>query len=87
VKEKVMVAMAQMARWGNSLAVRIPKNLADAAKLAEGDRLTLEVASQGAVTLKAVVRPATIDELVERITPDNRHGERTWGQAVGAERW
>ena len=32
-------AQAQVVRWGNSLAVRIPKNVADEARLAEGDRL------------------------------------------------
>jgi antitoxin MazE len=82
-----MVARAQMVKWGNSLAVRIPKPVADEAKLREGDHLILEVKSQGAVALKAVTRPATIEELVEKMTPENLHREMTWGDPVGAEKW
>jgi len=45
-----MTAKAQMVRWGNSLAIRIPKSLAEEAKLKEGDTLTLKVGTQGIVT-------------------------------------
>ena len=82
-----MVAKAQMVRWGNSLAVRIPKPLADEAKLREGDDLTLEVESQGAVAIKAVERPKTLEELIAKITPENLHKEQDWGRPVGAEIW
>jgi antitoxin MazE len=79
-------AQAQMVRWGNSLAVRIPKNVADEARLAEGDRLVLEVESPGKVAIKAVNRP-TLDQLLERITPGNLHSEISWGKPVGNEAW
>ncbi|MGA2992870.1 MAG: AbrB/MazE/SpoVT family DNA-binding domain-containing protein [Candidatus Korobacteraceae bacterium] len=80
------VAHAQMVRWGNSLAVRIPKNVADEARLAEGDRLILQVESPGNVAIRAVERP-TLDELLERITPENLHKEIHWGKPVGNEAW
>ena len=82
-----MVAKAQMVKWGNSLAVRIPKRLADEAKLREGDDLILEVKSQGTLALNAVARPATLEELVAKITPENLHAEHAWGKPVGAEKW
>ena len=82
-----MVAKAQIVKWGNSLAIRIPKNLAEEAKLSEGDNLTLEVEAQGAVALRAVNRPKTLKELVAKITPENLHKEQRWGDAVGAEKW
>jgi antitoxin MazE len=82
-----MVARAQMVRWGNSLAVRIPKNLAEEAALREGDNLVLEVESRGAVALKAVERPKTLDELIAAITPENLHKEEDWGDRVGLEAW
>jgi antitoxin MazE len=82
-----MVAKAQMVKWGNSLAVRIPKRLADEAKLREGDDLILEVTAEGTLAVNAVARPATLDELVAKITPDNLHGEQAWGEPVGAEKW
>ena len=82
-----MVTKAQLAKWGNSLAVRIPKTLADEAKLREGDRLVLEVEGPGAVTIKAVRRPKTLDQLISQITPENIHKEQEWGEPVGAEIW
>jgi len=39
----------QMVKWGNSLAVRIPKPVAEAAKLKEGDSLEVEVSAEGRV--------------------------------------
>lgn len=79
-------AHAQMVRWGNSLAVRIPKNVADEARLAEGDRLVLEVESPGTVAIKAIERP-TLDQLLNQITPENLHKEINWGKPVGNEAW
>jgi antitoxin MazE len=79
-------AQAQMVRWGNSLAVRIPKNVADEAQLAEGDKLIMQVEAPGKVAIKSIERP-TLDQLVERITPENLHNEINWGKPVGNEAW
>ncbi|PYX68260.1 MAG: AbrB/MazE/SpoVT family DNA-binding domain-containing protein [Acidobacteria bacterium] len=82
-----MAVRAQMVKWGNSLAVRIPKTVADEAKLREGDRLMIEVETQGVVAIKAIDRPETLEELIAKITPENLHKEQTWGEPVGAEKW
>lgn len=82
-----MVTKAQLAKWGNSLAVRIPKKLADEAKLREGDRLVLEVEGPGAVAIKAVRRPKILDQLISQITPENIHKAQDWREPVGAEIW
>ena len=79
-------ARAQMVRWGNSLAVRIPKNVADEARLAEGDKLIVQVESAGNLAIKAIERP-TLDELLTKIKPENLHKEASWGKAVGNEAW
>lgn len=79
-------ANVQMVRWGNSLAVRIPKAVAEEAHLAEGDRLVLEVEAPGNVTIKAIERP-TLDQLLERITNENVHKEIRWGKSGGNEAW
>jgi antitoxin MazE len=82
-----MTAKAQIARWGNSLAVRIPRQVAEEAGLQEGDAVALAVESRGAVAIKAVSAPLTLSELVSRITPENQHREEDWGKRVGAEAW
>lgn len=82
-----MRAKAQMVKWGNSLAVRIPKGLAEEARLKEGDNLTLVVEAIGAVGIRAVERPETLEELIAKITPKNQHKEQDWGRPVGVEIW
>jgi antitoxin MazE len=77
----------RIARWGNSLAVRIPKAVAEGAALREGDRVTVDVAEDGSVTLQPVSRPYGLQELVDGITPENRHEETGWGEARGGEAW
>ena len=79
-------AQAQMVRWGNSLAVRIPKNVADEAHLAEGDKLVIQVEAPGNIAIKSVDRP-TLEQLVDQITPKNLHKEINWGKPVGNEAW
>ena len=82
-----MVVKAQMAKWGNSLAVRIPRNVAEAAGFRKGDCLVLEVESEGALKVKAAKAPPTLAELVAQITPENLHKEQWSDAAVGNEAW
>lgn len=43
----------RVAKWGNSLAVRIPASLADAMGLKEGDEISLRAAAKGELELTA----------------------------------
>ena len=75
---------AQMVKWGNSLAVRIPKPVAEQARLKEGDSLEIEVA-EGCVELRRASRIPTLAKLVSQITPANRYDEVATGAEVGKE--
>ena len=81
-----MASRVQITKWGNSLAVRIPKPAAETAKLKQGDEIEV-VASPGKVELRSLHKKPTLAELVRKITPENRHDETDWGQAVGREVW
>jgi antitoxin MazE len=74
----------QVAKWGNSLAVRIPKAVAEQANLQEGDAIVIE-ASGGRIELRPAERIPTLEELVAQITPENRYDETDWGPDVGKE--
>ncbi len=76
-----------VSKWGNSLAVRIPRALARKARLAEGDRLTLDLAADGSIVLRSTRRKYELRQLVSRITARNRHSETDWGKSVGQEAW
>jgi antitoxin MazE len=75
---------AQLVKWGNSLAVRIPKPVAEEARLKEGDALEIEVA-EGRVELRRASKVPTLATLVSQITPENRYAEVSTGAEVGEE--
>ena len=78
---------AQLAKWGNSLAVRIPKTVAQTAKLRKGDHLELAVSRPGTVEIRSVEHKPTLAQVVKGITPKNRHVETDWGAPRGSEVW
>ena len=77
----------QISRWGNSLAVRIPKHVATAAKWKAGDAIELEVEGPGAVKLQKPEKKLTLKDLVEAIRKENLHGETDWAESRGNEAW
>jgi antitoxin MazE len=75
---------AQVVKWGNSLAVRIPKTVAEEARMQEGDSIVIE-ARRGRVELRRAEKVPTLEELVAQITPKNRYEETKWGPDRGKE--
>ena len=76
---------AQMVKWGNSLAVRIPKPVIEQAKLKEGDSLEIEAAAEGHVELRRATKVPSLAKLISHITPENRYTEISAGREVGKE--
>jgi antitoxin MazE len=76
----------KVVRWGNSQAVRLSKEVLQQAQLREGDELIIH-AEQGRIALESAALEITLEKLVAGITPQNRHGETTWGKRVGNEVW
>ena len=75
---------ARMVKWGNSLAVRIPKAAVEKARLKEGDSLEIE-SSEGQIEIRRVSQVPTLRQLVSQITPENRYGEVSTGAETGKE--
>jgi len=78
-------------KWGNSLALRIPKAFADETRLQDDSlvELTLENGRLVIVPMRPV-RPATeesLDELLALVTDENVHVEVDWRPTVGNETW
>ena len=74
-------------KWGNSLALRIPKALAADANVAPGTTVDLQI-SEG----KLIVEPSrephyTLDDLLAEIDSDSLHEETGTGAPVGREAW
>ena len=74
-------------KWGNSLALRIPKSFAAEAGLREDAPVELSLV-QGKVVIRPIApEPPTLDELLRGVTDENLHGEWDTGPAVGRELW
>ncbi len=77
-------------KWGNSLALRIPKSFAAETQLEPDTEVDLSL-----VEGKLVVTPVTkrkrskysLEQLVEGITEENTHAEIDTGEPVGNEVW
>lgn len=54
----------KVAKWGNSLAIRLPKATAEAMGVSEGDQVQFVMDGAGAVTMK---REMTREEWVESL--------------------
>jgi antitoxin MazE len=77
----------QVQKWGNSLAVRIPK--AFAADLGLVHDTAVELALEDGCL---IVRPSSdlrydLRELLDGVTKENLHGEQDFGPSIGGEEW
>ena len=74
-------------RWGNSLALRIPRTYAAETCLAEGSEVELSLKA-GALVVRPIRRKRhSLSALLSRITTENPHDSVDTGQAVGREAW
>ncbi|TFG45957.1 MAG: AbrB/MazE/SpoVT family DNA-binding domain-containing protein [Gemmatimonadales bacterium] len=76
----------RISKWGNSLAVRLPKPFVEELGLREGSEVELVVRG-GQLILTAANREYALEELVDGITKENRHQESDWGRPKGREIW
>jgi antitoxin MazE len=74
-------------KWGNSLALRIPKAVAAQAGLAEDVPVEVSVVRGKIVVNPVPLTPVSLEELLRGITQDNIHGEWDTGPPVGRELW
>ena len=74
-------------KWGNSLALRIPKSFALEARIEEGTTVDL-VLTEGKIMMKPIrSKQLSLSALLEGVTPDNMHGEISTGIPRGKENW
>ena len=68
------------------MGLRLPKAVALEASLGEGDTVEVSV-RDGEIVIRAARPTYSLLELVDQITPENRHGETDWGEPSGREQW
>ena len=78
--------MSIVAKWGNSLAIRIPKNIADKINLKEGTAISID-ATDNNIVITPKQPKYTLEELLAGASSENFDGEFDWGEPVGEEVW
>jgi antitoxin MazE len=68
-----MPIKVQVAKWGNSLGVRVPRDVAARAGLTEGARVDIEASKDGRIIISRSRRRFTLDELLAGMTPERAH--------------
>jgi antitoxin MazE len=79
--------ITKVQKWGNSLAVRIPRSVAQDTALSSGKAVDVAVQDGRIVIVPAPQRRFCLDDLLKGITARNRHAEIATGAAVGREVW
>lgn len=86
IRKGGIMAASQIVKWGNSLAVRIPKTVAEEAGVREGDPITIE-AKGGRIQLRrGEAAVPSLEELAAQITKENRYDAVRTGAERGRER-
>ncbi len=79
--------ITKVQKWGNSLALRIPKAFADTAKI-ENDSVVDVSFVDGQIVIKPIIpEKMTLEQLLSGVTENNIHREIDTGDAVGSEAW
>ena len=74
-------------KWGNSLAIRIPKLFAQNIRLKNDDSVELLLENGKLIISPIIDKEYTLEELLSGVTVDNVHGEIDMGKLVGKEIW
>lgn len=74
-------------KWGNSLAVRIPKSFATEIGIDQDSEVELSLLDGTLVLVPVAPRSLTLNDLLAAITDENLHTEIPTGTVVGNESW
>ncbi len=74
-------------KWGNSLAIRIPRAIVQNLGLSEDNDLQIISNGKVATLERKSHKKLTLKQLLGKVTPENIHGEIDWGGPVGKEIW
>ena len=72
-------------KWGNSLAIRIPKEAILKSSFHEGESVVVTNTKDG--VLISLAKTASLEDMVSKIQVNNLHNETDWGDKAGNEVW
>lgn len=78
---------ARVQRWGNSLAVRIPKSFAEESGIEDGSQVDISLNDGSIIVTPSRTPSYRLDDLLAKVTAENLHEETDTGAPVGREIW
>ncbi len=66
-------------KWGNSLVIHIPSQIAERIGIQQGTEVDLIVSDDHKLSVIPTKRKPTLEELLEQCNPENRHDEIDFG--------
>ncbi len=79
---------SKIQKWGNSLAIRIPKSFAMQTEIEQDSIIDLSVNDGKIIVEPEKKKPKySLEELLDGVTEENLHGEIDFGKPVGKEIW
>ena len=79
--------VTKVQKWGNSLALRIPKSFAEETEIADGSEVEISVQDGDLVVHSVRKRKFDLDALLKQVRKENLHKEIDVGDPVGNEIW
>lgn len=74
-------------KWGNSLALRIPKSFALQSRIRQDEYVNLTLEKNKIIVEPIEEKKYSLEELVSGIKKSNLHREINFGKKVGSEQW
>lgn len=78
---------SKVQKWGNSLALRIPKSIAKKSKIGQGSPIELKIVGDKILIEPIRKEELTLDEMLSQVTKENVHKEIDSGEPLGGEIW
>jgi antitoxin MazE len=79
--------LVQLQKWGNSLAIRIPKTFAKETAIDQGSFLDLSLVDGKLVATPITETEYSLEALLAEVTEENIHTEIDTGEPAGKEIW
>ncbi|MFT5037205.1 MAG: antitoxin MazE [Candidatus Azotimanducaceae bacterium] len=73
-------------KWGNSLGVRLPKNITEQKSLREGAGVSV-LLKNNQIVIEPVEEDVSLESLLSMVSEDNVHEEIEWSDVRGNEVW
>ena len=78
--------ITKIQKWGNSLALRIPKSIAKSIKIEEGSDVKIKVEKNKIIISRKKNQTYKLKELLSLVTNENLHNENGFGKSHVGEK-